>query len=254
MSIGQATVGDSTVSETVIPHGTALNAPVDIHPALEQVRRMREFEPPRPGLADQLLSQPWARHLADQLESGFQSVLEAIQRLFGHVAPPAISHLPQNVLSLFSGFLGFLLILAGMYVFYLLLTTMLHLQERNRRPPAPPARRFDQSLLVNAAHHRSQAAALAQAGQYEDALRELFLCALCLLDERAWVPFDSTRTNREYLEALAATPARNLKPVFAQLCGAFEAVRYGKQPLSPAQYAACDAGIRQLESGEAARA
>lgn len=248
MSIGHSTAGESTVTESVIPDGMPLNAPVDIHPALEDVRAMREFQPEEQGWLDHLLNHPAVRQVGERLEGVLQGVLEALNRLLSQVTPPELNHLPQSMLSLFSGFIGFILILMGLYVFYMLLTYVLHMQERRVKPPAQEARTFDQTLLVSAAHHKQQAADHARSGQFDEAVRQLFLAALCLLDETAMVPFEWTRTNREYLEALAPEPTRPLQGPFRELSRMFEAVRYGNRHADAGQYAACEARMQELET------
>ena len=78
---------------------------------------------------------------------------------------------------------------------------------------------------VTAAAARQQAVAQAQAGQYRQAVRSLYLSALLRLEERGLVRADRSLTNREYLAQVAgqAEVQRHLQPVVQT----FDDVWYG---------------------------
>src|SRR5690606_22873994 len=128
----------------------------------EQVRRMDEFQPPQPGPFDELLKHPWIQSFNRQAEEMLHNALEAIRQALIKISPSAAVYMPENILHLFSGFVGFLLILLALYVFYLILTTMVRLADRTR--PAPATRReriVAETLLVDSGHHYRQARLLA---------------------------------------------------------------------------------------------
>jgi hypothetical protein len=78
---------------------------------------------------------------------------------------------------------------------------------------------------VTAAAARQQARALAQVGNYRQAVRHLYLSALLHLEEHALLRRDRSLTNHEYLNQAATNPElhRHLKPVVET----FDAVWYG---------------------------
>ena len=78
---------------------------------------------------------------------------------------------------------------------------------------------------VTAAAARQRAVAQAQAGQYRQAVRSLYLSALLRLEERGLVRADRSLTNREYLAQVAgqAEVQRHLQPVVQT----FDDVWYG---------------------------
>lgn len=233
--------------------GSPLNAPVDLHPALNEVRRMPEFQPKSPGWLDELLKQPWARQLSERASHFMDQVLEGINRFLSHIRPPGVSNLPENIRDLFSGFIAFLFVLMLLYAFYLLLGSLLQLRESRRTEVLPAPRKVGESLLVSSGHHAGNAAKLAKDGRYEAALRELYLSLLCLLDESRLVPFERARSNREYLEHLQHQD-RGIGQDFQKLARQFEASRYGRQPMTAERYAACQAAYEQLKRWSEGRA
>jgi hypothetical protein len=93
-------------------------------------------------------------------------------------------------------------------------------------------RREIHDLPLDAATAQAQAQREADAGNYREAVRRLYLAALLLLDEQRLIALDRSRTNREMLAALPADSlARaHLGPVIAT----FDAVWYGiREPDEP---------------------
>lgn len=227
---------------------STLGNPVDIHPALDEVRRMGEFQPPQPGLLDELWKQPQIRALSEKLNHALGEVLEALQRLLSQIRPAGMHNLPDNIRDIFSGFVGFIIGLMVLYVFYLGLGWLLRRrQAKFQFTPATP-RYFEQEQLISADHHARQANRLSRQGEYASAIRELYLATLCLLDEKQVVPFALARTNREYLFELNRKTSSELKTVFQQLARRFEAVRYGHEPMDEATFTACDQLYQQVEA------
>jgi hypothetical protein len=225
--------------------GSAFYQPVDIHRALEEVRQMPEFQPPKPGWLEELGKQPWIKKLGHRVGDALQHIFKAVADAFSHVKPPGLSHLPENIRDIFSGVIGFVLVLMGLFALYVFLGWLLRLKEKKALPPPPQARLLEQVVLVSSAHHYRQAQLESGKGDFEAALRHLYMAALCLLDEQKVAPYEATRTNLEY-ETLLAKVAdvaggvqdndeRSLKDCFARLARQFEAVRYGMLPVSQQQ-------------------
>jgi len=230
---------------TAEPGSAGFYQPVDIHRALDEVRRMPEFEPVKPSWLDEVWKQPWLKKLSQQVGDALHHVLKAIWDVLSHVKPPGMSHLPENIRSIFSGFTGFLLVLAGLFVLYILLGWLMRWRERQLPVSQPQPRMLEEVVLVNSEHHYQQARQEAEKGDYESALKHLYMAMLCLLDERKLAPYEATRTNLEYLALLEQAKAlrtagpqsgASLKACFTSLARQFEAARYGLQPVTPGQF------------------
>lgn len=98
---------------------------------------------------------------------------------------------------------------------------------------------------------RRQATALAEVGNYREAVRRLFLAALLGLEERGQVRLDRSLTNREYLAQVRrdGPVSAHLAPVVAT----FEAVWYGVREPDAATFAQYEAEVAALEQTGAER-
>ncbi len=222
-------------------HGLPLNHftqnHLDIHPALEEIRRLPEFQPPPPSPLDALLKQPWLKKLYDTAGQVLEDVLKGIGNFLGKAQPHWMPDLPQNIRDLFSIFISFILILAGLYGVYLLLTLVIRWQEGKQISNQNAAARFfEESQLITSEHHHQNACQAARNGDYQYAIRELYMASLCLLDEKAIIPYESARTNLEYQHQLNELARGDLKQDFYALAQTFESIRYGKQPAGAAQF------------------
>lgn len=96
---------------------------------------------------------------------------------------------------------------------------------------------------------RSQAAALAGAGNYREAVRLLALSALLWLDESGRLRYDAHQTNREHLARLREQPElrRRLRPVV----DIADRVWYGNTPLDSSGYAAYERQVEVLRERQA---
>jgi hypothetical protein len=86
---------------------------------------------------------------------------------------------------------------------------------------------------------------LAAAGDYRSAIRELFLAAMIVLDERGLLRYDRSLTNRETLQRLARTNpelATNLGPAVE----VFDRTWYGFAPIDAASFDAYRARVEAL--------
>lgn len=241
------------LSRPDLMHGLSLNHftrdSLDIHPALEEVRRLPEFQPPPPSPLDELLKQPWVKKLYDSAERILEELLKSIGGFLANAQPNWMPDLPQNIRDLFSVFISFILILAGLYGVYLLLTLLIRWRENRQVNKEPAAvRYFEESLLINSAHHYQKAFQAAQKGAYQDGIRELYIASLCLLDERAIVPYESARTNLEYQHQLVEQARGDLRQDFHALAQTFEGIRYGKQPANVEQFQQSQASFETFQN------
>lgn len=241
---------------TTVAGNTPLNSPVDLHPALDQVRRMREFDPPQPGLLDEWLKQPWVQDLTHKLSHQLNEALRHLAQMLAKLKTPGMAHLPENIRDIFSGAVSFIIVMVSLFTFYLLLGWLLKRRQPKMPKPSPEARLFEQSPLFNSEHHYGQAQQAAQTHQYPEAVRQLYMATLCLLDEQGVVPYQSARTNLEYMDSLRQ-PEMNvdhsgLKAAFERIAQAFEASRYGHQPVQEAQFETSRQDYQTLQAETAA--
>ena len=214
-------------------------APVDLHHSLEEVRRMPEFQPPRPGLLDELLKQPWLKNLSQQIDHQLDSLLRQLAHFLSRLQPPGAAHLPENIREVFSLFVGFLIVMVSLYALYIVLGWLLRIKESRRPQPPPETRLFEQAQLVDSGFHYQQARQAAENSQYEEAIRQLYMATLCLLDEQAVAPYEAARSNLEYIALLAQSPSthqQDLKLAFGRLASRFESSRYGGKSINQTQF------------------
>lgn len=74
------------------------------------------------------------------------------------------------------------------------------------------------------------------AGDYREAVRQLYLAVLLLLDERGRLSFDSSRTNHEFLQSAARD--RALYTALQPIVETFERTWYGMEPVTPQEFEA----------------
>jgi hypothetical protein len=75
-----------------------------------------------------------------------------------------------------------------------------------------------------------QASALIEKGKYREAIRTAFLALLACLQNRGALRYDRSRTNREYLADLAASP--ELAAIFRSAARPYERAWYGCLPVT----------------------
>jgi len=80
------------------------------------------------------------------------------------------------------------------------------------------------------------AAALAAQGRYREALRSLYLATLVSLDRSAWIRFEPSLTNWQYLRQMKSGSVRN---DFRQFTSTFDVKVYGGESVAEADYATC---------------
>jgi hypothetical protein len=80
----------------------------------------------------------------------------------------------------------------------------------------------------------SEARQFANAGNYRDAVRELYLATLLMLDERGLLRYDRSLTNREYLDAIAGEPA--VRAALEPIVNTFDRTWYGFQAMGQEEF------------------
>lgn len=127
--------------------------------------------------------------------------------------PDGLFGLPGGVTSA----VGAVVVIAGLIVVTILVSYWLQGFLRGFVANAETRRRQadGDDVPLTAAAARQQAATLAQAGSYRQAMRQLYLAALLRLDEIGALRYDHSQTNREVLAQLppTSTTYRHLAPV-----------------------------------------
>jgi hypothetical protein len=216
--------------------------PVDMHRALNDVQQMPEFQPAKPSWLDELWKQPLIKKFGHQIGQVIHQALRQVMLWLSKLKPTGLSHLPENIRDIFSGFVGFILVLVGLFALYVLLGWLLRLKEKAFAQTTAPTRLLENVLLVSSTHHYGQAQAAAEASDYETALKQLYMATLCMLDERKVAPYEATRTNLEYSALLGQGQGASelgditLKQSFERMARRFESVCFGLRHISPGQF------------------
>ena len=139
----------------------------------------------------------------------------------------------------------------GLLLYHLLLTLRGAFgtlpRSRGAGPNAP-----GESLLADPAALLAQADAAAAGGDFEQALRHLYLALIRNLDRHDLVRYDRSRTNYEYLRQVRGQEA--VAGPLAALTAQAEAVWYGEQPVHQAYYQRCRDLALAAWQGEGAHA
>jgi len=233
----------------VVPAGDL----VDVHTALQHVQQLAEFQPPKPSPVqswlEELMRHPSVTNLQEWMNSIWRQFWDKIGELLGRIAPSLAEklHLPPMMVKIFSWTICTLLALIAMVGLYYLLGWL-------KRQLAPKVRdpviekRFEESLLISRQHHAQEARCLAKKGQLDLAVRELYLAALCVLDETGMARFEASRTNDEYRQLLRPQAiGASAIPPFQAIAGTFEASRYGHQPLAEEDFDKSVTAFAQLD-------
>ncbi|MEP7198846.1 MAG: DUF4129 domain-containing protein [Chloroflexota bacterium] len=134
--------------------------------------------------------------------------------------------------------------------FVLIVTVLVYFAINVRRNTAseatlPAEAAADEANLTASAALRN-AQHFASAGDYRAAVRHLYLSTLLLLDERGRLRYDRSLTNREYLRAVANTPAVRdaLKPIVET----FDRIWYGFAPITATEFAEYQREVETIRS------
>jgi hypothetical protein len=170
------------------------------------------------------------------------SLLERILAWLRDRLPDGLLGLPGGLAST----VGAMIVVAGLVFIAVLLSYWLQGFLRGFVANAEARRRQDNGddVPLTAAAARQQASALAQAGSYRQAMRQLYLAALLRLDEVGALRYDRSQTNREVLAQLPATSTthHHLAPVV----DTFDRIWYGVREPDGATYASYAAEVDWL--------
>jgi hypothetical protein len=232
-------------AEPVYP---TVSGPVDIHNALKTVRNSPEFKPEESSsFWDELRRNPELRKILDQLGDAVSSVLEAIQEFFSRFSLPDVSANAPVLDKVFTYTIyGMLLLFLVFLVYLMLMAIRRYLAHRTVNRPA--ARRApDGSQLLSSQEHWRSAQGDAEAGRYQEAIRQVYLAGLCYLDESRIVPYQDNRTNREYVHVLRGrSELTRLEAPFVILARGFEESYYGQQPATEDGFQRCRLSYESL--------
>jgi hypothetical protein len=169
-----------------------------------------------------LLGRPPFSTGSSLLDQILQAVQDLLDRFFSAYLPDRVFDLRDPIA------------VAG---FAVLAAVALYLLLRLRRNVVAEAR-LDESAAsagrLTSAEAIRRASQLAQAGDFRSGVRELFMAALLLLDERGRLLLDEGRTNREYLKAASREP--DLYGALGPIVDTFERTWYGMERISGEEY------------------
>ena len=222
------TVADTALQQDIAQPSPALDSHlVDIHPALEQVRQMPEFQPKEPGLLEKLMENPRIRDAVEAIKTAIDDFFKRLRDAIEGAMPAGASDMSDVVINVLGYALTALLVFLLIVAVYFLLTYIRRHLDKDNQSQSPVEFDHPSPLLINADWHQREARRLADENNYRDAVRQMFLATLCMLEEKRLVAFDATRTDMEYLQELMELPAADLPDCFKGLADQFEYIRYG---------------------------
>jgi hypothetical protein len=220
--------------------------PVNLHPALEDIRHMREFLPEQPSQLEKWLEQPAFKEFGQQLNKLLNHFSEELARALSGLKVPGSAKIPDFAQDLLSGFIGFIIVLSALFALYVLLGLFLKWTERAEKAPQAISSQLDELPLKSAAFHKQEAQKAAERGDYSTGIRHWYMALLCLLDETQFIPFSKTRSNLEYGVLLKAR-RQDLHSPFEQLATCFESLYYGNGTGNEEQFRQCGTWYTQLQ-------
>ena len=252
---GQVLLVDHTDLVTMLREDAGPDARAMVHARLDALLAARAQN--RPALADdetwaeleEILSRAAFAEADPAEESVWDDLTRALMRWWG----PGAGALTYNILTA----LGLVVVVV----------TLAYILRHAWRPWVAARRHREGALPADAAERssagaRARAVTLAEAGDYRQAMRYLYLSTLLWLDERRVLRYDPALTNREYLRHVDTALCEALSPVVEL----FDRVWYGMAPLDRRGYAAYvkqvarvreigaapPAGVRVVDSKEGA--
>lgn len=187
------------------------------------------------------------RQINDWMNEVSRKLAEFLERISPDAA--ALGGLPNTVSHVLiwtiGAFLAFL-VLAALYVVLTRIRQRLEHPFHNRRPLS---KTFEAMPLVTSSHHNQLAQKLAAEGRFDQAVRQVYLGLLCLLNERQWAVFDESRSNQEYLELLRLQNSfsnNQDRQAFQTIARQFEATHYGHLPTNQTHFDTTEAAYQQL--------
>lgn len=167
----------------------------------------------------------------------FEGLFKTLSKALPDVKPLAgLSSAASKTISLVvSALFGFIGLVA---LFFILRWWLAYLENKRPEKARMLNKQFDDTLLINAAHHWQEGETFAKQGNFSEAIRQTYLATLCLFDESKLLAFDESWTNIEYQQALSykKNVPQESKPTFSVLASYFEFSRYGHYQPNEADY------------------
>jgi hypothetical protein len=178
----------------------------------------------------------WPEEELSPLERAWQQVREGILALLARLIPAEVAG---------GSFLRTFLTILGVIVLALVLlyATRGLLADFAAEVDGASGGELADELLTSESALR-QAQTLSSAGDYRSAVRYLYLSSLLILDERNFLRYDRSLTNREYLGSIADRP--ELFITLREVIDVFDRVWYGFQPLDEKAYNLYVARVNEL--------
>jgi hypothetical protein len=200
----------------------ALDAPL-VNPSASDQAKLHEILNKPPFMAD---TNDWLTQLQLAIEDFFNRLL---------------SHTARGIIDLREVWIGIgvgLLVVVGLF-FYRNLRRNIVAQEEIKTSASGEVVMTSKAALNRAQQYVS-------AGNYRDAVRQLYLATLLRLDERGRLRYDHSLTNREFLREAVIEPAvvAALQPIVET----FDRTWYGYEPISPAEFEVYRRQVEQVKS------
>ncbi len=158
-----------------------------------------------------------------------QNLLAQLQRQFLEWLGRLLSNMSHGLFDLRD-----VIVLIGAGIVLVATSVLLYALGRNLVASAQIRRKGMEQSPLTAAGALAQARRFSNAGNYREAVRELYLATLLMLDERGLLRFDRALTNREYLDAVAGKPA--VRAALEPIVNTFDRAWYGFQALGQEEF------------------
>lgn len=188
--------------------------------------------------AEEILSRDIFRDVEARRRDGLTDLIERVLSwLFDHELPEVSAPSVQTSALPLPGPVFFIVL--GV-LFAIAIGGFLFFSRTKNDAPTPPGPLLTEALADP--RERSpdawigDAASLAAQGKYREALRALYLATLVSLDRSAWIRFEPSLTNWQYLRQMKTGTVRN---DFRQFTTTFDVKVYGGETVGEADYATC---------------
>ena len=179
--------------------------------------------------------------IADLVQRLLEWLIEQLadEEVGGGVTGPAVPSVPLPGPAFFITLGGIFVIVVGVFLFL----TRRRDREAIARAVGPAAEVIPDPRDRAPDDWLAEAASLAAQGRHAEALRALYLATLVALDRRAWIRFEPSLTNWQYLRQL---PAGSTRDDFRVLTRTFDVKVYGEEPAGEADYRASRAVAERI--------
>lgn len=204
--------------------------PVDIHPALDKVRALPEFAPEKPPFWEDWFKnssiQPWI----DKAEEWFEAMKAAFREYMNSHVQDASQAVPQNVIDTLSYTIGVLVVLGILFLLYMFLNSLKRFVFE--RGDEDTQLQNNITTVKASGYHLKHSQHLLAQKKINEAMHQLYLAWLATLDEEQVVPYDESKTNREYQHSLHDSEQKTIAGQFKQVADYFEQSFFGKETLA----------------------